>query len=979
MLEYEKTIQSLETSLSNTRSSLSTTESTLLERETKCAYIETVNQQLQARVQKLIDRESSTENYLHDLEAKLDGQSSGEEKNVAIVSELRKEIARVRENEASCEDYISTLEERLAEADQDVELMQREIERLEHVVERQRSIGKLDNLLYELDHLQPDGKREEETLTNGHMTDESEKSNITDVPGEESAKLKGPTEVTPDDYEEQTPLALPSEQQNGHVNGDKGVRDISGLSSKGLPASGRRVTVDGFPDHVSAQSNFVANKLEIVTQELFDLRMEHESTVGEYDLLSGKYEDALRTIAELQDTVDEARHPINPNSKASPISTRPTSFLGDARVSELKDGGQSSSSRSLSSELSLAGESPYTTEPSDIESPIKRSEAIDFERLLQKEKALSQAIENSKKEYAEKEAEVDTLIKQYAQLREQHLESLDIVEELKAEVQKAKKTTPPSPTSPIIHRKGSQSVGGIDRAHRCIAYLRNIAIENFEDKTDLLRNVEFNLNIAMQELHNRAESNQGLEIENVALKKEVEEMKRMIAGLNRERNSAARTSQMDLSVVSSYAAREQELLAEIQSLKESQVMGISASSNMPGVFPETPMPDMSGSKQLGYAWGDQKESQDDKVAELQRELARRENIYQSALDSMRVSEKQLLQTIAELEATIRNFETLRTERATASDEENDSKAKLAAEFEQERLQHQNLVSDLQREISEHKATIGSHLDKVAQLEHAHTSLREQFEESTKTAEVTQLELSSHRDQISRFEEQIAELESAVKFHQYGLKSLHESHAKEFAQLKSSSAAAAKADIEARLSAQSTKNNEIMTALQNELAKAKSEMGVLLKGVASVLQEDTSVDRLQHQIQALVENKQSMLNQHKDAIKQLRLKEDEDKRLQSVVGELGTINEDLVQELERVTEDRNKSARLVQELEDQLNKNFDQHLAANNRLSSLQSERNLQLEEANRAKIDLTREVEAYRNKVSQLEVKHQFPHQFCST
>jgi len=158
VLEYEKTIQSLEQSLSSTRSSLSTTETTLLERETKCAYVETVNQQLQARLQKLMDRESSTENYLHDLETKLDGHTSGEEKNTAIVSELRKEIARLRENEASCEDYISTLEERLAESDQDSELMQRELERLEHVVERQRSLGKLDNLLYELDHIPQDGK-----------------------------------------------------------------------------------------------------------------------------------------------------------------------------------------------------------------------------------------------------------------------------------------------------------------------------------------------------------------------------------------------------------------------------------------------------------------------------------------------------------------------------------------------------------------------------------------------------------------------------------------------------------------------------------------------------------------------------------------------------------------------------------------------------------------------------------------------------
>jgi kinesin family protein 4/21/27 len=76
VLEYEKTIQSLESSLSKTRASLANTESSLLERETKCAFVERVNVQLHSRVQKMMEREVNTENYLHDLEAKLDGHMS---------------------------------------------------------------------------------------------------------------------------------------------------------------------------------------------------------------------------------------------------------------------------------------------------------------------------------------------------------------------------------------------------------------------------------------------------------------------------------------------------------------------------------------------------------------------------------------------------------------------------------------------------------------------------------------------------------------------------------------------------------------------------------------------------------------------------------------------------------------------------------------------------------------------------------------
>jgi len=129
ILEYEKTIQSLEASLSTTRSSLAMTESSLLERETKCAYTETMNQQLNTRVQKLMDRELNTESYLHELEARLQDSTSGSAMHDNLVAELRREMARVRESETNAEDYISTLEERLAESEQDMEIMSREVER----------------------------------------------------------------------------------------------------------------------------------------------------------------------------------------------------------------------------------------------------------------------------------------------------------------------------------------------------------------------------------------------------------------------------------------------------------------------------------------------------------------------------------------------------------------------------------------------------------------------------------------------------------------------------------------------------------------------------------------------------------------------------------------------------------------------------------------------------------------------------------
>jgi len=479
VLEYEKTIQSLEQSLSSTRSTLSNTETNLLEKETKLAFIETMNQQLQARLQKLMDRESSTEHYLHDLEAKLDGHTSGEEKNSAIVMELRKEIARVRENEASCEDYISTLEERLAEADSDAELMQREIDRLEHVVERQRSLGKLDNLLYELDHIQKDGADVDvPIIVNGkrQVIEHSRQQSLASRPSHRDVILET------EDEEEFSPNPSPDDLRRSETDGpaDNG-------ESIEIETSGQQVSDKQYPPQSPAQSRFVEDKLENVTQELFELKVEHESAINEFSLLSAKYEEAVRSLAELQDVVDETRHPHQSNrdsmlSLPSPRTTRPTSFLTDARVSELRDEGQFSSSRSLSSELSSAGELPGTLEISDTETANKKPESRELAPVVATDETIAVEVESLRRLALEKEQAQQLLAEKYAQLEERHMDALDLVEELKSEVTKAKmiEATSPRSSTPVIRRKSSQNVMIIDKAHRAFASLRNIATDSFE-------------------------------------------------------------------------------------------------------------------------------------------------------------------------------------------------------------------------------------------------------------------------------------------------------------------------------------------------------------------------------------------------------------------------------------------------------------------------------------------------------------------
>jgi hypothetical protein len=994
VLEYEKTIQALEQSLSSTRSSLSTTETLLLEKETKCAYVETINQQLNARLQKLMDRESSTENYLHDLEAKLDGHTSGEEKNAAIVMELRKEIARVRENEASCEDYISTLEERLAEADQDAELMQREIERLERVVERQRSLGKLDNLLYELDHIQQDGKNAE--------TESFAVNGVVHSRNESYASRRSHQDVIHENDEEEdrtamvSPLSIQRSETDGPVDHGEPIEE----EERGVQKSLAKSSGPEYPPQSPAQSKFVADKLENVTQELFDLRVEHESTLNEFDMLSAKYDEALRTLAELQDAVDEARHPNVRDSLlsvSSPTQTRPTSFLADARVNELKDGaGQYSSSRSLSSELSLAGESTSTTEVSDAEAAIKKSEPGEVRGVAHEDETIAVEVENLRRLAAEKEEAQLELARRYERLQEEHLDALDMVEELKAEVQKAKmneaQATSPRSATPIIRRKSSQNVLVIDRAHRSFASLRNIAAENFEDHPDVMQNFELNLNTAMHELHARSERVQELEADIAAVKKEMETKMTIISGLTRERSSMKNSSPMDMSVVSTmrdqllqsenqvrilrdtHNMREKELTAEIEALRT----GLDAHARAVSTNEVKSTADHE----------QQKAAQKSKISSLEAELSEWENRHQTALSSLQSSERQLMATIADLESRLSTTQTQDNSLTARSDEERS--LDLAKEYGYH-AKHQALVDGLQKQIDEHKAAVNANAARVAELEQSHSVTKARLEDVTHSRDATAAEMQLHKDFVSKLEQQIAEHENVVKAHQDGLALLHANHAREVKDIK----ATMEIDHETTMAELKLQHSATIQNMESELNEARDELNKVATQVAFALGVDISVEKLQDRISDLLVDQRALAVEQKKSgeykanlVELSKINDTVMKELETVKAELAglllqtaegaklkdahaSVSVQLAALRKEMTDLENKNkknSRLVEELEDQLASNFDQHQIANNRLSTLQTERNAQLDEANAAHARVQSELEAIKEEYAHLQV-----------
>ena len=1041
VLEYEKTIQSLESSLSNTRSSLANTESTLLERETKCAYVETVNSQLQARIQKMIDREANTENYLHELEAKLDGHSTGEEKNVAIIAELRKEIVRARENEASCEEYISTLEERLAEADQDMELMQREMDRLEHVIDRQRSLGKLDNLLYELDHIQQNGTKEHATPSGRESRSRRLKNTSLDVLMEavETAIPEGDDDLDANQSGEHPP----------EVERDVAESDKSGLEALEKVSTPRKIP-DEFtePSRPATRQSRTDDRLDSVTQELMQLRIQHESTVNDYDLLSAKYEEALRALADLQ---DEARHRSAQPVDSPATASRPVSFLDDARVHELKNGDQPRSSRSLSAELSSAGDSPMSPTTTATASPRKRDSfppersEPDAERERERERerednaATARELESLRKLLLEHQQGMGVVTQQYAQLQAEHEDTLSMVETLKAEVERSR-NAPPSPVptqqQKVIRRMTSQNMNSVDRAHRSLASLRNIAAEEFENQPDTMQNFELHLNNAMHELHSRMERIQNLEADNQAIKKEMEMKATIISGLTRERSSLQGASPVDKAVVSqlrdqivAYEAqmkemqemhdkREEEVKREMKGLNEvlgeykaeverkeaeiAELRKLTSESttedkeekeDFEAKYTVTAATLQSTQEKLQAALSDLETVSAERaewqakhqavLADLETVSAERaewQSKHEAATKSLQNSEKQLQDTLAELNATLASLDTLRSERKDA-----DAEGDVAAELEAERSRNREVVKGLDREIEGQKEDIKAHLARIEELEKACEEAKTSMAES----EVSVQEAEGYKARVVELEGEIerrkSELESAQKKHEEAIKELEEKM---------------KADAESTIAEENAKHEKAVEELRTEITGSKAELTQLLEVISGLLKTTVTPSTIQDQLQDVLSQKQhfadkygELIDTNEELLRQLDLKTANHDKLEKQVGEFSErakqheaqINElahlvatheealkakdELVEKKDAIIRDisaeKEKSVRLVEELEEQITNTFDQH---HNRLSVIQQERAQALEEAKLKIVQYEKDVEAYRARIEQLEV-----------
>ncbi|KXS97278.1 hypothetical protein AC578_4579 [Pseudocercospora eumusae] len=970
VLEYEKTIQSLESSLSKTRSSLASTESTLMEKETKIAYLDTIQKQLQARISKYMEREANNDSYTRDLENKMEGATTEEERKETMIDELRKEIQRVRDSESNAEDYISTLEERLAEAEQDQEMMQREIERLEHVVERQRSIGRLDNLLGELDAIRGD-----QPHTNGHSTSRT--------------PSPAPKAIGHADSDEYDPF-------RGSTASDEDFEKVERAESV-EPTEANGAAAPRSP----AQNEFMANKLENLTQEFFDLRSEHENVLSDYDILQQKYQTALQTLAKIEQREFEKNMPT-PRSADTPVASSRSSFLVDAGTKEEEEekaatDGPLSSSRSSSAELSSLQQQSGGAEaesaprsPAIEEIAAQNDASAAHSPISASHEEVLQEMETLKKLHAEKEVSVAELTKNYMSLAQRHEATLIQVEELKQEVQLAQRAASPAfPSSPSLpsglpkgtwRRKSDELLSSSsDRSSRSYISLRTMVLNNFEEQADVRHNFEQHLSTVMTELNARSERVQALESELASLRKDMEQKQTIIAGLTRERSSMAAASAggVDFSVVGQmrdqlmesenqirmlheqHAERERELQEQVESLKESlaehqKAYGANslptpsddrATSQMPGDFPETPA--VAEKNEQEAAMTGQRSAHHEEVDRLQKEVNAWENKHREAMDTMSESQKNLLNTISELQASLHQAQAgiAAKEPSAAVDPDDDL-------LEMERAKHREIIEILNTQVQEHKHVAEQRVTRLEALQQQYADVLKQVDEDGQTRESMK---EAHRQALANLESQVEVHRSTIQLHQESLEQLQASHTKEIE------------EHTTRFTELQKKHEQTVADYEQQLSSAHGEIATLLKSASSALGYETDKGSLHKQIAGLVEEGKELHGRHLKTTNELKAVQEElqnainrSVEMENEINELKIRSEEKEAKLAQMTDKYQKSAALVEQLEEQLSHNYDQQQATSKRLS-----RSMESEAQSRA--ELEKELEEAKARNSQLE------------
>jgi kinesin family protein 4/21/27 len=378
---------------------------------------------------------------------------------------------------------------------------------------------------------------------------------------------------------------------------------------------------------------------------------------------------------------------------------------------------------------------------------------------------------------------------------------------------------------------------------------------------------------------------------------------------------------------------------------------------MPGDFPQTP------ANELSQAEAGASRSVVE-VDRMQAELAAWETKHNTAMDGMKASEASLLATISGLQESLRKAE---QDMAAPRGLGISNNSQMSDE---ERSAHNEVVDALNREIDDYKTLTNNQVANLEQLEKSYSKILAKVDEDSHSKELTETEAKTHKDLIANLENQLHVHQSTITTYQESLEKLQATHSTEIDELKASMAAAEQ-EAKERDIASENKHSSSSSIMQAELTKLQSEHTALLAAAAAALGAPTDSTILKSQIEGLVDEGKELHTRHTKATNDLKVLQEELQASQLKAADLqGKFDaakdqfEEAQKKLDMVTTREKKSSRLVEELEEQLNSNFDSHQAATNRLSRMETA-------SVQARQETERELEELRMRNSVLEVSAQ--------
>ena len=221
--------------------------------------------------------------YIHDLEEKVKLFDEDSLTTSGSMSDLKRELAKVKDAEGHSAQYIAELEARLAKSDESVIALQQTVEQLEEECEARREDVK--TLQSRLEQLQRDGQGWRADL-------------------EEREKKIQKMEVEFKEREEALKAMAENRERLGII-----VNDVSEARRNLEVAS------------IKSEASSIHTPDNPVEEQLVALQQTHTATLADLSSVSAKYRDALREIADLAAQLQEAK--VNASIPPTPMSESP--------------------------------------------------------------------------------------------------------------------------------------------------------------------------------------------------------------------------------------------------------------------------------------------------------------------------------------------------------------------------------------------------------------------------------------------------------------------------------------------------------------------------------------------------------------------------------------------------------------------------------------------------------------------------------